>query len=248
MIPAACFFTLNLIRFHALVDGDFSEYRVYRSFDVVIVAVLWCVVFKRTLKVHEVVGVGLVTLSCLSLGLGSSMLSGTSVRGWPTAVVLLMAFISSLGMVTNEMGFRSLPHLTFFTQNCAFYVVTCTINLLYIFATVPLDEVWNGIDRLAVALLTVDVALGLCVACVLKYANAIIKQLATGWITPLSPLVGHWLVGTALTPMSFGCTLIAGLGNVIYRMESTEVWGRDWKARLSCCYQGSNEARSKSEQ
>jgi len=247
MIPAACFFTLNLIRFYALADGDLGEYRVFRSFDVVIVAGLWCVFFKRTLKVHEMVGVGLVTLSCVSLGLGSSILSGTVVRGPQTAIVLLMAFISSLGMVTNEMGFRSLPHLTLFTQNCALYVVSCTINLLYIFATIPLDEVLHGIDRLAVALLLVDVTLGLCVSCVLKYANAIIKQLATGWITPLEPLVGHWLVGTTLSPMSLGCTLIAGLGNVIYRMESTQEWGRGWKARLYGDDRGKEEARSKSE-
>jgi len=247
MIPAACFFTLNLIRFYALADGDLGEYRVFRSFDVVIVAVLWCVVFKKTLKVHQVFGVGLVTLSCVSLAVGSSISSGIAVRGWQTGIVLLMAFISSFGMVTNEMGFRSLPHLTLFTQNCSLYVVTCTINLLYIFATVPLDGMLHGIDRLVVALLIADVVLGTCVSCVLKYADAIIKQLASGWITPLEPLIGHWFVETTLTPMSVACTLIAGIGNVIYRMESTEEWGRNWKVKL-CGTRPEEDTASKSKQ
>jgi len=218
-LPAVCFITLNLLRYHALASADLGEYRVFRSFDVVVVAVLWCVAFKKTLKVTQVVGVGLVTLSCISLAFGSAFASSTAVRGWQTAVVLAMAFISSLGMVTNEMGLRGLPHLSLFTQNCSLYLLTCSLNFIYILAVVPLGSVFDGLDRMAMVLLCVEVVLGMCVACVLKYADAIVKQLATGWITPLEPLIGHWFVGTPLTPISVFCTLLAGLGNVIYRME-----------------------------
>lgn len=218
-MPAACFVSLNIIRYYALASANLSEYRVFRSFDVVIVAILWCVAFKRSLKVTQLAGVGLVTLSCVSLAWGNAAIANQGVRLSQTALVLSMAFISSLGMVTNEMGLKALPHLSLFTQNCALYVVSCTLNFIGLLAVIRMDTIFDGIDRTAITLMCVDIGLGMCVACVLKYADAIIKQLATGWITPLEPLIGHFFVGTSLTPISVACTLLAGFGNVIYRME-----------------------------
>jgi len=245
-LPAVCFISLNLLRYHALASADLGEYRVFRSFDVVVVAVLWCLAFKRTLKVTQIVGVGLVTLSCISLAFGSAFASSTPVRGWQTAVVLVMAFISSLGMVTNEMGLRGLPHLSLFTQNCSLYLLTCSLNFIYILAFVPLGSFFEGLDGMAMVLLAVEVLLGMCVACVLKYADAIVKQLATGWITPLEPLIGHWFVGTPLTPISVFCTLLAGLGNVIYRMEPPRSAGAEGSASLPLCSRGGEPKARKS--
>merc|ERR1719171_1624600 len=82
-----------------------------------------------------------------------------------------------------------------------------------------MKEVFKGMTNTTWAIIVADCFLGLCVACVLKLADAMVKQLASGWLAPLEPLVGHFVVGTPVTPLMVLSTILAGAGSIVYRLE-----------------------------
>mmetsp|Transcript_91399 Transcript_91399/g.158183 ORF Transcript_91399/g.158183 Transcript_91399/m.158183 type:complete len:110 (-) Transcript_91399:86-415(-) len=84
-------------------------------------------------------------------------------------------------------------------------------------------EIFRGMTNTTWAIIVLDACLGLCVACVLKLADAMVKQLASGWLAPLEPLVGHFVVGTPVTPNMVISTILAGAGSIIYRID-VDAW------------------------
>lgn len=218
VVPAACYVFLNLGRYLALSGADLDEYRVWRSTDIIFVAILWFTMFRTKPKPKQVYGIALVFVACALMSLQDltvSMRVTSSVLS-----ILGLAFVSSLGLVTNELGLKGSANLSIFVQNFALYLVTCTLNGIFVVCTVARKDMLQGIEGPQLLVIVLDVCLGLCVACVLKYANAMIKQLASGWLAPLEPLVGHFTVGTAVTPVMVLATLCAGAGSIVYRLES----------------------------
>jgi len=219
-IPAACFVTLNVVRYGALAGADLDQYRVWRSTDIIFVACLWFTMAKKTPQSKEIVGIVLVCLSCAMMSVTHHQDKQSSGEISPVAIITIvaMALLSSLGLVLNEFGLKASTQLSLFVQSIALYLLTTVLNSVVVLATVPTGQIFQGISSPQMALIGLDVILGVCVACVLKYADAIVKQLAAGWLAPLEPLVGHFLVGTPVTPtMVFG-TILAGAGSIIYKL------------------------------
>jgi len=221
-VPGVCYVGLNLGRYLALSGADLDEYRVWRCTDIIFVALIWFGMFRKRPGRHEVGGIAMVFASCAMMHLQDSTLSATTRLSWPIMAILGLALVSSLGLVTNELGMKASADLSIFVQNIALYTVTGSLNAIVVLATVPIADVFQGIEQPQLLLIVLDVILGLCVACVLKYANAMVKQLASGWLAPLEPLVGHFLVGTAVTPIMVVSTVLAGAGTIIFRCAPTK--------------------------
>lgn len=219
-IPAACFVALNILRFTALSGADLDQYRVWRSTDIFFVACIWFSMFKKAPSSKQIVGIGLVMFSCLIMGVGHNQdkKSSGEVSAAAIITVLTMAFLSSLGLVMNEFGLKANTELSIFVQGAALYFVTTVLNSAVVLASVPMGQIFQGIESPQIALIGLDVFGGVCIACVLKYADAITKQLASGWLAPMEPLVGHFLVGTPCTPVMVFATLFAGAGSIVYRL------------------------------
>lgn len=216
MIPSVCYVFLNIGRYMALSGADLDTYRVWRCTDIGFVVVIWYAMFRKKPTVNQLCGLALVFCACAGMHV-QDMKNTTSM--WPVLIITGLAFVSSLGLVTNEFGLKASANLSIFVQNVALYLVTSTMNGAYVWATVPKAEILQGIGYPQLLLIFLDVLLGLCVAVVLKYANAMVKQLGSGWLAPLEPLVAHFVVGTKVTPVMVMATILAGAGSIIYRLE-----------------------------
>jgi len=224
-IPAACFVTLNIIRYGALSGADLDQYRVWRSVDIIFVACIWFTMFKKTPSRKQIAGICLVFLSVTMMHMGHNQDNKSSGEISSVAIITIvaMALLSSLGLVLNEFGLKASTELSLFVQGIALYLLTVVFNSAVVLATVPMGQIFQGIDSPQMALIGLDVVLGVCVACVLKYADAIVKQLASGWLAPLEPLVGHFFVGTPVTPTMVFATMLAGAGSIVYRLPEKQV-------------------------
>jgi len=223
-IPAACFVALNVIRYGALAGADLDQYRVWRSTDIIFVACIWFAMSKKTPQTKQIAGIGLVCLSCATMHVmhHQDKQSSGEISSVAIITIVSMALLSSLGLVLNDFGLKASTELSLFVQSIALYFLTTVFNSALVLATVPTVQIFQGIGSPQMALIGLDVILGVCVACVLKYADAVVKQLASGWLAPLEPLVGHFLVGTPVTPtMVFG-TMLAGFGTIVYKLPETE--------------------------
>lgn len=216
-IPAICFVALNIGRWAALSGADLDQYRVWRCTDIIWVAALWFTMFKKTPATHQIAGIGLVFFSCLMMQHQDQQKPGV-IAPMAILIILGLAFVSSLGLVMNEFGLKASANLSLFVQSITLYSLTSVLNSVVVLCTVPVGQIFHGIGREQWALIALDCMLGLSVACVLKYANAMVKQLASGWLAPLEPLIGHFIVGTPVTPTMVFATVFAGAGSIIYRL------------------------------
>jgi len=229
-IPAACFVALNLGRYLALSGADLDQYRVWRSTDILFVACIWFTMSKKIPGRHQIAGIALVFFSCAIMHLSKDKKATGQISPLAIMVILGIAFVASLGLVMNEFGLKASTQLSLFVQSICLYFLTTVLNSVVVVATVPRGQWLQGIGSPQVTLIVLDVMLGLSVACVLKYANAMVKQLASGWLAPLEPLVGHFVVGTPVTPTMVFATMFAGAGSIIYRLPQAE--GKEEKGAL----------------
>jgi len=214
-IPAGCFVTMNILRFTCLSGTDLDQYRVWRSTDTIFVACIWFAVFKKTPGVNQIAGIGLVLLSGVIVAMTHPL---TRQQAGQVAPIMAMVLLSSVGLVLNEFGLKASTELSLFVQNMTLYFLTTVLNSAVVLATVPTGQIFQGINSPQIALVGIDVVTGVCIACVLKYADAIVKQLANGWLAPLEPLVGHFFVSTPVTPTMVFATMLAGAGTIVYRL------------------------------
>jgi len=216
-IPAACFVTMNILRYVCLAGADLDQYRVWRSTDTVFVACIWFAVFKKTPGFNQIAGIGLVVLSCAIMAMTHWDMKLTG----EVAPIMAMVLLASVGLVLNEFGLKASTELSLFVQNMTLYFLTTVLNSAVVLATVPTGQIFQGINSPQIALVGIDVVTGVCIACVLKYADSIVKQLANGWLAPLEPLVGHFFVSTPCTPTMVFATMLAGAGTIVYRLPET---------------------------
>lgn len=213
VVPALCFSYLNVMRFVALAEVHLGEYRVWRSADILFTAAFWVALGQRRLQQHQLAGIFLVFAACVVLSLDEYSHAGL----WETLVVLSLALVGALGLVTNDLSFKA-DAVPFLVQNVVLYGLTSTVCGGLVAATVPLGAALTGVRGLVLAYLASEVAMGLCVACVLKYANALVKSMASTWLAPLGLVLGHYSVGTPLTVHTAGATVLAAAGNFWYRL------------------------------
>lgn len=142
LTPGISFFLLNLGRYVALAAADLDEYRVWRATDIIFVAVFWFLLFRRVPKFQHVVGIALVFTACLVLHPEISFR-----LSWAMTATVGLAFMSSLGLVTNELGLKASSETSIAVQNIALYVVTCVLNGAYLVASVPMKEVFKGMTN-----------------------------------------------------------------------------------------------------
>mmetsp|Transcript_91399 Transcript_91399/g.158180 ORF Transcript_91399/g.158180 Transcript_91399/m.158180 type:complete len:359 (-) Transcript_91399:261-1337(-) len=115
--PGICYWLLNLGRYIALAGADLDEYRVWRATDIIFVAVFWFLLFRKVPKFQHVVGIALVFLACLLLHPQISFR-----LSWAMMATVGLAFMSSLGLVTNELGLKASSETPISIQNIALYV------------------------------------------------------------------------------------------------------------------------------
>jgi multidrug transporter EmrE-like cation transporter len=184
MLPVALIYNLNnLLVFAVLATIKLDAYAVWRNSSILFNAILWVWMFGKRLQSHRWIAIVICMAACC---LNSLQLDGRLVFGLPVAGVVLSAFLSSIASVFNEyvIKARASTSLGLDQINMILYVETLSLMLLGFACWVAIDssvtrsdivDRFKNITTGGMRIAMMQVALGLTVSRVLKFADSVAK-------------------------------------------------------------------------
>jgi hypothetical protein len=191
LFPVAAIYAGNsCLVYVVLAEIQLDAYVVWRNTTILFNAILWTVVLHRSLSSHKWAGVAFLILGCC---LNSLEMDGSfrNMIGYPIFIVLASAFLSAFAAVLNEGALKAdrFKPLGIDMLNCLLYSQTAFMLLTWqlgyatykgLSGTAELTRFAGQLDRSAIAIISMQVVLGLSVSRVLYYANSVSKTMAGG--------------------------------------------------------------------
>jgi hypothetical protein len=191
LFPVAAIYAGNsCLVYVVLAEIQLDAYVVWRNTTILFNAILWTVVLHRSLSSHKWAGVAFLILGCC---LNSLEMDGSlrDMIGFPIFIVLASAFLSAFAAVLNEGALKAdrFKPLGIDMLNCLLYSQTAFMLLTWqlgyatykgLSGTAELSRFAGELDRSALAIIAMQVILGLSVSRVLYYANSVAKTMAGG--------------------------------------------------------------------
>jgi hypothetical protein len=185
---AAIYAGNNCLVYIVLGQIELDSYVVWRNTTIFFNALLWTLILSRTLCKHQWAAIGFLMAGCClnSLETNGSM---RDIIGYPVLIVLTSAFMSALAAVLNEAMLKAarFQQLGIDGLNCLLYGQTTFMLLAWILGYAAfegrpvrneLPHLASQMDRSAVAIVAMQVALGITVSRVLLYSNTVAKTMA----------------------------------------------------------------------
>lgn len=232
MFPVALIFNVNnVLNLLVLSLVRLDAYAVWRNISILFNAIIWVWVLHKRLEVHR-----WVAITTCALGCSFNSLTPDGRWDFDTAVVgvLLTAFLSSLASVLNEKVIKS-PAASNFTLdqlNLILYSETLGLMLMglgsyYLAFRAQLHLSVSGLLSTftvgAWKIIVVQIALGLSVSRVLKYADAVAKTVVGSLRDVVIVFLAPTLVSaTRFDLLSVGSACLVGLAGMIYFAPTVE--------------------------
>jgi hypothetical protein len=191
LFPVAAIYAGNsCLVYVVLAEIELDAYVVWRNTTILFNAILWTVILNRSLSNHKWAAVGFLIIGCC---LNSLEIDGSlrNMIGLPIFIVLASAFLSAFAAVLNEGALKAdrFKPLGIDCLNCLLYSQTASMLLLWMLGYAAytgrsgieeLSRFASELDRSALAIIAMQVVLGLSVSRVLYYANSVAKTMAGG--------------------------------------------------------------------
>lgn len=224
MLPVALLYNMNnILIFYVLVQVNMDAYAVWRNTSIVFNALLWVIVFNRTLGMTKWLAICLLFMACCLNTIG---VDGRWDIGLPVLGVVISAFLSSVAGVCNESVIKavSTTQLTIDQVNCTLYLETLLLMaawfVLAAIIGVQLPDFWQGIATItpgAGRIILMQIALGLAVSRVLKYADVVAKTVAGSFREVIIIIVAPYVVsGTRYNWVTVSSACWVGIAGLLY--------------------------------
>jgi hypothetical protein len=205
---AALYAGNNCLVLFVLAKVDLGSFVVWRNTTVVFQALIWTFILNRTLKVNQWAAVGFLFIGCCLNSFDTDG-STSDVVGLPALLLLTSALASATAAALNESVLKreALQELGIDGLNVLLYVQTLSLLCAWLLlraalagrpVLAELPRLLAGLDRSAAGLVIVQTLLGLTVARVLRYADAVAKTVAGGFREIVQVLVAPVFVTSRL--------------------------------------------------
>eukprot|EP01006_Ploeotia_vitrea_P044525 TRINITY_DN66836_c11_g1_i1.p1 TRINITY_DN66836_c11_g1~~TRINITY_DN66836_c11_g1_i1.p1 ORF type:complete len:379 (+),score=194.35 TRINITY_DN66836_c11_g1_i1:36-1172(+) len=222
-IPALLFTMWNIINYRSLLLVDLSMFSIIYQVVVFFTAMSWCFVFNRKLKPRQWGALVLLCAGCFMVHVKPDF----SIHfHWGVMYVIAQAFLSAVAGVYNEYLLKKDLHLNINEQNSYLYFYTTITSLVYLAIIDPSaynhSKFFRGFDGSVVAIIMVQVGIGISVSMILKHLNIIVKLFATALHSPVEVTFAHILLKTPFTIMVFVASVLIGIATTLfyYKPES----------------------------
>lgn len=212
LLPTACIYAgNNCVNLFVLSKMHLDTFVIWRNMGILFNAIIWSQYFKKLLTVNQLVGICGMFIGCCLSDIQPDGNFGQ--LAWPILLVLFTALCSALGAVLNEGAFKSdrLKNASINVINAMLYAETaCILGIVLIvyrtWSPTPVAE-FSDLDRSAIAYISMQCVLGLCVSRVLKHADSVAKVVAGGVREVMTLLVAPLFVVSRLDWISLSSGL-----------------------------------------
>lgn len=218
---SAALFTLNnLLVWWAIGSNDLSTFGVLRDTIILWTALFWRLLFGRPLGLSRVGGVAIVLAG---LWLNQVQILTFSKFSWAPFLVLSMTACNALASVINEFGLKQHHSANINLQNALLYSACIFFTLATMVFSGRVHSVYHrgyfyGFTRHTVFTILLQAVAGLTVSRILKYADAVQKNVAASLRGPILVCVSP-LVGSMANTQTLLSALLVSCGCTIYLLQ-----------------------------
>jgi len=221
-IPSFLYLLWNLVNYQSLLLVSLSVFSVIYQCAIFFSALLWVIVFKRSLSGMQWIALVLLSVGVFVVHVKPNFEFDIHISAlW----VVLQAFISAIAGVANEYMYKdpAQKSANILQQNAYFYSFGTFFATVYLLMTegpsiFDPDNFFQGFNYRVVLIIFISVGLGLSVSLILKYTNVIIKLYAQSAHSPLEVITAHIVLGTELTFFIILASLLIAVSTVMYKM------------------------------
>jgi len=206
-LPAAVYSVNNILVFHAIQQNSMSDFGIFRDTMILWTAGLWKGVFKVPLGRTRLIGILVVFIGLIVNKVASTLISREI--SWRFLWVVAMTLCNSIGSVANEYALKRNSGLDINVQNMLLYVFCTLFTAVILLITDPwrFSSMSTGFSSQTWLTIGLQSVVGLLIARLLKYSDAVMKSIATCLRGPLvvvvAPLFTH-IPSTAVSCVSAG--------------------------------------------
>mmetsp|Transcript_72739 Transcript_72739/g.236219 ORF Transcript_72739/g.236219 Transcript_72739/m.236219 type:complete len:229 (-) Transcript_72739:45-731(-) len=224
MLPVAVLFMLtNSFSFIVIARLNLDARAAWQNSNIIFSALLWVWVMDRCIALHGWVG---VCLCMCSACFNSIQQDGTVSADWAVLGQLLVCFLSALSSVWNEEVLKcpAASQLDINQVGILLYSQCLMVILIAsIFIRGPTEELAGSVTPGAWMIIVAQIAQGISVSRVIKYANTVSKSMVSSTsnvvVVVLAPHIVH---GTRLDLISIGSACLACVGGMIYATPTVD--------------------------
>lgn len=228
LLPVAALYSANnVLNLFVLSQMRLDAYVVWRNTAIFFNAIVWVWVFNRPLSSNKWMAVLLCTVGCSLNCLDSETLTFSAMDP-VTGLVVLTAFLSASAGVINERAIKSeaasklsldTVNALLYAQTVSFLFVSCIVLAVRhrAFDAAALRAIFGEVTWGALAIICVQIALGLSVSRVLKYADSVSKTVVACLREFATVAVAPFLIRNSRTDFdAFASAAIVGIAGLIY--------------------------------
>ncbi|CAE7180187.1 UTR6 [Symbiodinium microadriaticum] len=220
VLPAAIFTLNNILVWWSIGRNDISTFGVFRDTMILWTAFLWRMVFGVPLGPTR-----LLAIAVLVFGLALNQLENLlqSRFSWPLLLVLLMTACNAMGSVVNEFALKRRDGMDINVQNAILYAAAVVFTALLILVSGRVrgldlykHGIFQGFTRHTMFTVIMQAFAGLAVSRILKYSDAVQKNIAACLRGPILVVISPAFVRSSANMLTFVSAAIVASGCVIY--------------------------------
>lgn len=222
LVLAAAIFTLNnILLWWAIGQNDISTFGILRDTMVLWTALLWRGIFGVPLGWTRISAIWVVFMG---LVLNQVQLWEQATLSWAPLLVLAMTCCNALGSVLNELALKQHRSVDLNVQNSVLYFTSILLTLLTLLLSKRWHDVYahgffHGFTRHTMFTVSLQALAGLSVSRILKYADAVQKNVASCLRGPLLVMVSPAVVTSIADMSTFFSAAIVASGCLMYLMQ-----------------------------
>lgn len=222
LVIAAAIFTLNnILLWWAIGQNDISTFGILRDTMVLWTALLWRGIFGVPLGWTRLAAIWVVFMG---LVLNQVQLWEQATLSWAPLLVLAMTCCNALGSVVNELALKQHRMVDINVQNSVLYFTCIILTLLTLLLSKRWRDVYahgffHGFTRHTMFTVSLQALAGLSVSRILKYADAVQKNVASCLRGPILVMVSPAVVNSIADMTTFFSAAIVASGCLMYLMQ-----------------------------
>jgi len=216
-VPAGIYSVNNILVYHAIKQNEMSDFGIFRDTMILWTAGLWRFVFKVPLGWARLSGIGVVFAGLVLNKVASTLTSGA--YSWRFMWVVAMTLCNAAGGVANEYALKRNSGLDINVQNITLYSFCSIFTAVILLVTDPArlsGSLVLGFSRSTWLTIGLQAIVGLLISRLLKYADAIMKSVATCLRGPLVVLSAPSFTHVPVTAVSCVSAAIVASGCFTY--------------------------------
>lgn len=216
-IPAFIYSVNNILVYHAIQQNNMGEFGIFRDTIIIWTACLWRCVFRVPLGSTRLVGIAVVFSGLVFNKVFSTFISGAF--SWRFMWVVAMTLCNAAGSVANEYALKRNVGLDINVQNILLYLFCTLFTAIILWATDPhrySSSLITGFSSSTWFTVGLQSIAGLLISRLLKYADAVMKSIATCLRGPMVVVVAPVFTHQPATSVSCVSAAIVASGCFMY--------------------------------